>query len=222
FYSTLTELYSDGYYRQIGDWCRTRGLMFTGHLLYEESPRQLIRAEGNPFAHYRQLDVIGVDHLYPVVGSRFLPSQNVALKLASSAAHQLGSERVLCESYGGLFVDATLQRLKWITDWQCALGVNLINPHGYHYTLEGARKRDWPPSMFYQYPWWRYYEHFSAYMSRLSETLTGGRHVAKVAVLWPINAMFGSYLPQEPTPAADEIEGGLNAVTDRLLRLHHD
>jgi hypothetical protein len=59
-------------------------------------------------------------------------------------------------------------------------------------------------------------------MSRLSETLTGGRHVAKVAVLWPINAMFGSYIPQEPTPAADEIERGLNAITDRLLRLHHD
>jgi hypothetical protein len=59
-------------------------------------------------------------------------------------------------------------------------------------------------------------------MSRLSETLTGGRHVAKVAVLWPINAMFAEYLPQGYTPAQEAIESGLNALTDTLLRLHHD
>jgi hypothetical protein len=102
------------------------------------------------------------------------------------------------------------------------LGVNVLNPHGFHYTLEGARKRDWPPSMFYQYPWWRHYERFSEYMSRLSESLTGGRHVAKVAVLYPINAMFAEYLPQAYTPAQEAIESAFNSITDALLRLHHD
>jgi hypothetical protein len=100
--------------------------------------------------------------------------------------------------------------------------VNVLNPHGFHYTLEGARKRDWPPSMFYQYPWWQHYGRFSEYMSRLSESLTGGRHVAKIAVVWPINAMFAEYLPQGYTPAQEAIESGLNAITDVLMRLHHD
>jgi hypothetical protein len=112
--------------------------------------------------------------------------------------------------------------MKWIADWEYVLGVNLLNPHGFHYTFEGARKRDWPPSMFYQYPWWPWYGEFSAYISRISELLSGGRHVAKVAVLWPINAMFAAYLPQTRTPQSQAVEQGLNVLTDTLLRLHHD
>jgi hypothetical protein len=222
FYNTTTELYSDAYYRQIHDWCRERGLLFTAHLLFEEWIRQLVRVEGNPFRHYEHMDVVAVDHLYPVIGTREAPDQHVAMKLASSAAHHFGSSRLICESFGGIFMDATMQRMKWIADWQYVLGVNVLNPHGFHYTFEGARKRDWPPSMFYQYPWWAYYGEFSTYISRLSELLTGGRHVAKVALLWPINAMFASYLPQGRTPEAAAIEGGLNLLTDTLLRLHHD
>jgi hypothetical protein len=112
--------------------------------------------------------------------------------------------------------------MKWIADWEYVLGVNLLNPHGFHYTFEGARKRDWPPSMFYQYPWWPWYGEFSAYISRTSELLSGGRHVAKVAVLWPINAMFAAYLPQTRTRQSQAVEHGLNVLTDTLLRLHHD
>ena len=115
-----------------------------------------------------------------------------------------------------------MQRMKWIADWEYVLGVNLLNPHGFHYTLEGPRKRDWPPSMFYQYPWWGYYGEFSEYMSRLSDLLSGGRHIAKVAVLWPMNAMFATYLPQERTEDGNLVEFGLNRLTDILLRLHHD
>ena len=222
FYSTTTELYSQAYYRQIRDWCRERGVLFTAHLLYEEWLRAMVRVEGNLFRHYEQMDVTAVDHLYPVIGTREQPDQHVAMKVASSAAHHTRSPRLICESFGGIFMDATMQRMKWIADWEYVLGVNLLNPHGFHYTFEGARKRDWPPSMFYQYPWWPWYGEFSAYISRTSELLTGGRHVAKVAVLWPINAMFAAYLPQTRTPLSEAVEGGLNILTDLLLRLHHD
>jgi hypothetical protein len=222
FYTTLTAFYSDAYYRRLHEWCRERGVRFVAHLLYEEWLRGMVRVEGNLFSHYRHMDVVGVDHLYPVIGTRAAPEQHVALKVASSAAHHFGAEQVICESFGGIFMDATMQRMKWIADWEYVLGVNVLNPHGFHYTLEGPRKRDWPPSMFYQYPWWRHYDRFSAYMSRLSETLTGGSHVAKVAVLWPINSMFAEYRPQDRSEGSEVIEGGLNVLTDTLLRLHHD
>ncbi len=222
FFNTLTDFYSDAYYRQIHEWCREHDVLFTGHLLYEEWLRRMIRVEGNLFKHYRHMDVVGVDHLYPFIGTRDRPDEHVAMKVASSAAHQLGSERLLCESFGGIFMDATMQRMKWITDWEYVLGVNLLNPHGFHYTLEGPRKRDWPPSMFYQYPWWHYYGDFSTYVSRLSQMLTGGRHVAKVAVLWPINAMFATYTPQSHSHLGSRTEGDFNVLTDLLLRLHYD
>ena len=222
FYNATTDFYADAYYRQIHEWCGERGLLFTGHLLYEEWLRPMVRVEGNLFRHYPHLDVVGVDHLYPIVGTRDLPAEHVAMKVGSSAAHQLGSERLLCESFGGIFMDATMERMKWVADWEYVLGVNLLNPHGFHYTLEGPRKRDWPPSMFYQYPWWGQYGAFSEYISRLSHLLSEGRHVARVAVIWPINAMFAAYRPQERTPLGDRIEYDLNALTDLLLRVHHD
>lgn len=222
YYTTLTEFYSQAFYRQIHEWCRQRNLLFTGHLLYEESVRRMIRVEGNLFEHYAHMDVIGVDHLYPIVGSRDRPDEHVAIKVASSAAHQLGSPRLLCESFGGIFMDATPQRMKWIADWEYLLGVNLLNPHGFHYTLEGPRKRDWPPSQFYQYPWWHYYGRFSEYISRLGQLLSGGRHVARTAVLWPIHSMFGLYLPQERTPLGERLENDFNTLTDLLLRVHYD
>ena len=222
FFNTLSEFYSNAYYRQIHEWCQAHNVLFTGHLLYEEGLRRIIRVEGNLFKHYPHMDVIGVDHLYPIVGSRDRPDEHVAMKIGSSAAHQLGSPRLLCESFGGIFMDATMQRMKWIADWEFVLGVNLLNPHGFHYTLEGPRKRDWPPSMFYQYPWWQYYGDFSKYISRLSHLLSGGRHIAKVAMLYPINAMFATYTPQSHNALGDRIEGDFNTLTDTLLRLHYD
>ncbi len=222
FYSTLTEWYSDAYYRQIHAWCQEHGVLLTGHLLYEEWLRKVIRVEGNLYRHYAHLDVPGVDHLYPIIGDRDRPDEHVAIKVASSAAHQLGRGRLLCESFGGIFMDATMQRMKWIADWEYVLGVNLLNPHGFHYTLEGPRKRDWPPSMFYQYPWWRYYRAFGDYVARLSYALTGGRHAAKVAMLWPINAMFATYTPQSHNALADRMEADFCALTDLLLRAHYD
>jgi hypothetical protein len=76
--------------------------------------------------------------------------------------------------------------------------------------------------MFYQYPWWEYYGEFSNYMSRLSHLLSGGKHIAKVAVLWPMNAMFATYTPQSHNTIGDRIERDFNTLTDLLLRLHYD
>ncbi len=222
YYSTTTEFYSEAYYRQIRDWCRDNGVLFTAHLLYEEWLRRMVRVEGNLFRHYENMDVVAVDHLYPVIGTREQPDQHVAMKVASSAAHHNRSTRLICESFGGIFMDATMQRMKWIADWEYVLGVNMLNPHGYHYTLEGDRKRDWPPSMFYQYPWWPYYQGFSDYISRTSEMLSGGRHVARIAMVWPVHSMFASYLPQAHNADSLATEGGLNVLTDLLLRLHRD
>ncbi len=220
YFNTTTDLYTNAYYRQLREWCNEHGMVFTAHLLYEEWLRRMIRVEGNLFRHYENMDIVAVDHLYPVIGTRTAPDQHVAIKVATSAAHQTGSPRVICESFGGIFMDATMQRMKWIADWEYVLGVTVLNPHGFHYTLEGNRKRDWPPSQFYQYPWWRHYGAFNDYVSRLSRTLSGGSHAARAAVLWPINAMFATYTPQARTAVGDRMEDDFNALTDLLLRLH--
>jgi hypothetical protein len=59
-------------------------------------------------------------------------------------------------------------------------------------------------------------------MSRLSHLLSGGKHIAKVAVLWPMNAMFATYTPQSHNVLGDRTERDFNTLTDLLLRLHYD
>jgi hypothetical protein len=168
------------------------------------------------------MHITGVDHLYPKIGSRKEPDQHVALKLGSSAAHHFGSTRLLCESMGGTYWDCTLERMKWIANWEYVLGVNLFNNHGYHYSIEGERKRDWPPSQFYHHTWWKYYNLFTTYMARLGHVLSGGRHVAKVLIVWPINSMWTNYVPQKHNPVSKNLERSFNWLTDILLRHHFD
>src|SRR5215218_8640604 len=76
--------------------------------------------------------------------------------------------------------------------------------------------------MFYQYPWWHVYDEFSRYVARLSHLLSGGRHVAKVAILWSASTIFALYTPQQRNPLSNRTEFDFNALTDLLLRLHHD
>ncbi len=222
FWRTLTEQYAETYYGRIRRWCDENGVIFTGHLLFEEHLRLQARCEGNLFKYLRHLELIGVDHLYPKIGTEKDPAQHVALKVGSSAAHHFGSTRLLCESMGGTYWDCSLERMKWMNNWEYVLGVNLFNNHGYHYTIEGERKRDWPPSQFYHHTWWKYYDQFTTYNARLSHILSGGRHVAKVLMLYPINTIWTDYVPQRRTPIGEVVEQDFEYLTDTLLRLHWD
>lgn len=222
FWSCLSDQYEETYYRAIHDWCKENGTVFTGHLLFEEVIRLHARTGGNLFHMLRHMDIVGVDHLYPRVGTRSMMDEHVALKIASSAAHQFGSTRLLCESMGGAYWDCTMERMKWIADWEYVLGVNILNPHGFHYAIEGERKRDWPPSMFYHHTWWEQYKLFNDYLSRAGYLLTGGHHVAKIAILYPINSTWAHYQPQKSDAVSSLIQTEFNYITDRLLRLHVD
>lgn len=222
FWRTLSEQYSDSYYKKIRQWCDENGVIFTGHVLFEEWLRLQARCEGNIFSHLRHMHITGVDHLYPKIGTEKEPDQHVALKLASSAAHHFGSTRLLCESMGGAYWDCTLERMKWIANWEYVLGVNLFNNHGYHYSIEGERKRDWPPSQFYHHTWWKFYNHFTSYMARLGNSLSGGRHVAKVLMLFPLTSVWTNYTPQKRSLLAKAVEDEFYYLTDTLLRLHYD
>ena len=222
FWSTLTDQYEKSYFKQIEDWCTENNVISTGHLLYEESLRMHARVDGNLFKHLGHFHMTGVDHLYPRIGTRKMENEHVALKIASSAAHQNGSARLVCESMGGSYWDCTMERMKWIGDWEYVLGVNQFIPHGFHYTIEGERKRDWPPSMFCQFTWWEQYKQFNDYMTRLGYTLSGGDHVAKVAVLYPMNSIWANYMPNQRTKISECIEREFNYLADRMLRLHID
>ncbi|HAE87813.1 TPA: hypothetical protein DCG86_07295 [Candidatus Marinimicrobia bacterium] len=222
FWRALSDQYDEHYYGALRKWCEANHVLFTGHILFENWLRGHARCEGNVIKHLKNMHLTGVDHLYPKIGSADEPGEHVEIKMASSAAHHFGSKRLLCESMGGTHWDCSLERMKWIANWEYSLGVNLFNNHGYHYSIEGERKRDWPPSQFYHHTWWKYYDQFTTYMARLGLVLTGGRHVAKILVLYPINSIWTNYIPQYRNQISELIESDFNYLTDALLRLHYD
>jgi len=222
FWEFITKVYAESFYKRIRDWCNEHGVLSTGHLLFEDDLRRHVRCEGNVFEHLKHLDVVGVDHLYPRIGTSENPEEHVAPKIASSAAHHYGSPRALCESFGGIYWDTNFERMKWLTDWEYVLGIDLLNPHGFHYSIEGDRKRDWPPSQFYHHPFWKYYGNFAEYVARLTYMLSGGRHIADVLLLFPIVSAWANYVPQERNYLFDVIEKDFYYLTDALLRIHRD
>jgi hypothetical protein len=59
-------------------------------------------------------------------------------------------------------------------------------------------------------------------MSRLGHILSGGKHIAKVVMLYPINSIWTNYVPQSRNDIGNVIEFDFNYLTDTLLKLHFD
>lgn len=221
FWDCVSELFVGSYHRILRDWCAAHGVAYTGHANCEEPLRHQVRFQGDLFRVVREFDIPGIDHLTKATWGNTFASV-IGHKVVSSVAHHYGRKRVLSESFGVSGWDVTFDDLRHIVNWQFALGINFIVPHALYYSIAGPRKRESPPSLFYQSRLWHDFGDLSAYVARLSAALTGGRHVADVAVWYPITGLWSSYLPQRPTDELAAIEDGLNQVSRALLENHFD
>ena len=215
YWDTVTDLFLEAYTKRLFAWCERHGLRYTGHYLAEDTLVGQIRCAGAVMPHYEYMHVPGIDHLGRNV------DHPLTVKQVSSVAEQLGKERVLSETYGGSGQSLTFEERKWIGDWEYVLGVNLLNHHLCLYTMRGLRKRDYPPNLFYQQPWWRYNRLMADYYARLSYALTRGRRVTDILVIHPIASAWAVYTPLKPR-AAEQLNSSLEWLVKSLLELHRD
>lgn len=215
YWRAITEQFVEAFSKQIYDWCDERGLKLTGHYLYEDSLQQQVPVSGAVMPHYEYMHYPGMDHLRRDIANLVTPKQ------LDSVACQLGKERALSETYGCSGQNLSFEGRKWIGDWQCVLGVNFLNPHLSSYTLRGARKRDYPPDIFYQQPWWPHNALVDDYYARLSYALSEGERVVDILVVHPIGSAWSVYRPQNPQ-AARVINDPWVALSTRLLEEHFD
>jgi len=215
FWGVLSTLFLEAFTKQLYDWCEQHGLRFTGHYLAEETLLSQIRYTGSILPHYEYMHVPGIDHLSRNI-TGFLTVKQVA-----SVANQLGKERVLSETYGCSGQNLSFEDRKWIGDWEYVLGVNLLNHHLSLYTMRGRRKRDYPPTIFYQQPWWRHNPLIDAYFARLSYALSQGARLANVLVLHPIGSAWAIYSPLNARET-ERLHEGFEALCRLLLELHRD
>jgi hypothetical protein len=182
YYDAVAKLCAEAYFGQIQNWCRQNGIASTGHPLWEEEIAHHVVFEGDLFEIMRRFDIPGIDMLSSRPERVFRGNGFMGAKFVSSAAHVQGLERVMSETSdhvermaGG---KVGLDEMKGIAALQFVTGVNVITSY---------------------YPWRKIpseeYREFNDFVGRLALVMTGGRHVADVAVLYPITSVWAYFLP---------------------------
>ncbi len=229
FWEEVAELYVNTFFKPYAEWCQKRGLILTGHVLFEEGLYLNTLFQADFPQVISQLHMPGTDHLgeiteIPYGGFENTPQHltNVqGQKLVSSIAHLMSRKTVLSETYGCAGWKLSFEKMKWIIDWQYSLGINFLCPHACFYSIEGFRKWDAPPSHNHM-TGWKQYRRFADYVGRLSYLLRQGTHVAKVALYYPMREFRKCYRVGTEGELDRQISDTFDLCSSELLRLHFD
>ncbi len=184
YHDCITFLFVDAFSKQIGQWCRKNKLLFTGHVLAEQSLSSQTAVVGSCMRFYEYMQAPGMDLL-----TEHQREYDTAIQV-SSAARQFGRKWRLTETYGCTGWDFSFAGHKALGDWQAALGINLRCQHLAWYTMEGKAKRDYPASIFFQSPWWELYPKVEDYFARIHAVMTQGKEVRDLLVIHPNESMW--------------------------------
>ena len=203
-----TELYAKGFPRTIQQWCSRHGITVTGHQDNEEIVNP-VGTSGDLMKCFEYQDVPGIDK----IGGR-RPAERF-YKVVTSAAYNWDKTRVMSETYGAMG-DISLDTMYHVAMEQYTKGVNELIPHAVWYD---DAKVTFKPELSWRHP--KYASElpqFSRYLSRLNLMLQRpGRHVADIAVLYPIATMqaghyfdgpLGYYKGGVAIPEADYVDVG--------------
>ena len=169
FWKMIAELFSAHFMKPIYDFCQAHGVKLTGHLVLEESLGSQLISNGCCMPHYEYFDIPGMDWLGRDIYNCLTVHQ------LTSAAAQTGKKQILTESFACCGHNVSHTELKRNYEWMMVRGVNLLCQHLEGYSLRGIRKRDFPPAMYYQQPWWDDYKAFNDAMSRVGMLICEGK-----------------------------------------------
>ena len=182
------QLYAENYIGRVADWCAAHGIDMSGHQDQEEV-RNPVAIHGDLMKTFSRQQIPGVDDIYATGRS------NVGYKVVTSSAFNWDKPLVMAETYAAYRQRDAKTAYKTAMD-QFAMGVNL---------QIGNRPADAGPQL-------------DRFVGRMSYLLRHGRHVADVAVLYPIAAMQSAYYfaspPSSNRPGSSStfywaLEGGL-------------
>jgi hypothetical protein len=207
FFTLMTRLHSVNFLRPIRAWLESRGLALTGHQVCEETLESQMTTNGAVMPHYREYSLPGMDWL-----GRGIDPISTPIQVASVAA-QSGTDMVLSETFALCGWHATPMELRWLFEWQMVFGATLLCPHLAAYSLRGIRKRDYPPSVFFQQPWWPEARRFSDRVSRIGRLLADGARTESVLMVHPQAAAWAWW------DDAGELAARFSAFMDLSYRL---
>ncbi len=222
FMDAVSALYSENFSRQLGAWCADHGGEYIGHVVEDDNLHGRL---GNGTAHYFRamkgqhmagIDVIGdqvtiggAGYLRTGVFERDGEFLHYALgKLGASSGHLDPGKngRTMCELFGAAGWKTGVRDMKYILDHMLVRGINKLVPHAF--SMAEYPDADCPPHFYAggNNPQFGYFANLMKYANRMCELLSGGAHVAEVAVLYHADAEWGGNCMLIQKPAKELLQ----------------
>lgn len=150
YMNAVTTLWNENFSRAVGDWCRSHGLIYTGHIIEDLNAHTALGASaGHYFRGLSGQDMAGIDIVLHQVNpglSDYITAASVSSGIADGSFYhytlgQLASSlsritprmegKAMCELFGayGWAEDASM--MKWLADFLMIRGVNRFVPHAF-------------------------------------------------------------------------------------------
>ena len=156
-------MYAENYIGRVAQWCAAHGIDMSGHQDQEEV-RSPVGITGDLMKVFEHQQIPGVDDIYTTGRS------NAGYKVVTSSAFDWDKPLVMAETYAAYRQMTPAKAYKTAMD-QFAMGVNL---------QIGNRPAEIGPPL-------------DRFVGRMSYLLRHGRHVADIAVLYPIASLQSAY-----------------------------
>jgi hypothetical protein len=216
YWLTISELVSENYFGQIRTWCRAHNIISGGHLLAEESLVAHIPLYGDFFRAARRLDAPSMDCLSS------LPTEVpwYVARLIASAAELEEKSIVMCETSDHVqryrpagdsrpIREVTEAEIRGTCNRLILGGVNCITSY---YSF--ARLPD------------EAVQRLNQWVGRCCTMLSGGRQVADIALVYPIESLWARFVPShlwtQDAHAAARIEAISRVAMDALFNAQRD
>ncbi len=194
-----SELYATGFMKTIQDWCTAHGrIPLLGHQ-DQENVKNPVGVSGDLMKCYKHQDVPGIDK----IGWNNDPE--AYYKIISSVVYNWDKAQAMTETYGAMG-NLSWDRLYAVLLEQYAKGINNFVPHGVWYNKGHVT---YLPELSPRNPLYADgLAEFNTCIGRLNVLMQAkGRHVADIAVLYPIATLQGGFHFDGPI---DPYEGGVN------------
>ena len=185
---TLHRLLCQNYLLPIRKYLNERNIASTGHLSRSEYLTYAGLHWPNELRCLGALDIPCGDPLGAGIGQPGSAAHHIGLKVISSAARLFGKKAAGADAFAVGGDTISLRDLNFMLNYHLVMGVNWFNVHGLYYTLEGERRDEAPPSLFYQHSQWPHMKAFLDYLKMRCRQLTA-EHVCQVEMLYPSSAL---------------------------------
>ena len=205
----ISDMFEYSYFKQIGDYCKSVGVHFSGHVLLEESLLHHSIFEGNIFRFMTHMGVPGIDMLTTI--PRNILNQATTIKVVASSGAWYGKEHVMSESSGhveGAYnIKYGPEEILGSIFTQFALGVDTITSY-YNHSIYSKEENSV----------------FCDASGRLCEFFKDGKSTTDILLYYPIDSMWSENIGSDKdlgqrqyTPAAHATNSSWESLVKQLI-----